>query len=687
MSNNISNKKSIIFLSIILLVVAILYYQTACRTIFVGDTAELSATIFCNGIAHPPGYPLYTTLGFFLTRPIYAFVNKNLIDFAFLSNLYSALLTLGGLIIFFKILLLFAEILFYNNDKYLKNSNQEQSNSFIAQTNNYIIFGVLLTIFIAATSVTLWEQSLITEVYTFEFLLINIFFYLYLKFFFNAVIFRNLNKQTNNKNLAKKSRDFITANKRTIILLSLFFALAFTHRPTSIFLIIFFIAILYYFKDYLFYDNKLFLYKIVGFCLGLSTLLLMMLKSFAQPLMNWGNPNSLTLLIEHFSGKLYHNRLFNLPFEKVIANLSAFFLLISNQHFWFLFIPIIIIGFIWLLKNNRQFVLPFLLYQLILVFYAINYDIPDIDAYYIPVFTIAFIYFFCGIIIILNLAKINVLKYCILICVGVLFIFSALQNYKHLDISNKTQLRDYIDNILLTAPENAILILAGDDVIGSFQYMQVVHKKRLDVIGIAMNFDNYEWYYNQLRKRYPLLAVPQYLNDAPDAMTRRIINANIENKTIACLYSREKLFNEYVYMPMGVLGQLLKPNTTINLQVDSSIWRKYIIRNFENYKYGKQLKTHTDVRLRNIFETYCNTSINLAIYYMNNRMFDKMFEMLEFTEKLDINFPQTKYIKAVYFYNSGNRAKTAELLKNLQITAPDFEPQQIQSLLDKCMKK
>lgn len=42
------------------LVAFLLYALTACRTIFVGDSAELAAAASCFGVPHPPGYPLYT---------------------------------------------------------------------------------------------------------------------------------------------------------------------------------------------------------------------------------------------------------------------------------------------------------------------------------------------------------------------------------------------------------------------------------------------------------------------------------------------------------------------------------------------------------------------------------------------------------------------------------------------------
>ncbi len=40
------------------------YLWTACRTVSVGDSGELTVALGTGGIAHPPGYPLYTILGY-----------------------------------------------------------------------------------------------------------------------------------------------------------------------------------------------------------------------------------------------------------------------------------------------------------------------------------------------------------------------------------------------------------------------------------------------------------------------------------------------------------------------------------------------------------------------------------------------------------------------------------------------
>ena len=44
------------------LIVFFLYLATACPTVYFGDSGELIAAADSLGVAHPPGYPIYTLL-------------------------------------------------------------------------------------------------------------------------------------------------------------------------------------------------------------------------------------------------------------------------------------------------------------------------------------------------------------------------------------------------------------------------------------------------------------------------------------------------------------------------------------------------------------------------------------------------------------------------------------------------
>src|SRR5215210_5731813 len=50
----------------------LLYLRTLCRTVYLGDSGEISTAIATGGVIHPPGYPLLSLLGrvALLTIPI-----------------------------------------------------------------------------------------------------------------------------------------------------------------------------------------------------------------------------------------------------------------------------------------------------------------------------------------------------------------------------------------------------------------------------------------------------------------------------------------------------------------------------------------------------------------------------------------------------------------------------------------
>ena len=52
-----------IFTGVIFVVVLLALMATTCPVVYVGDTGEVVAASYSLGIAHPPGYPIYTTLG------------------------------------------------------------------------------------------------------------------------------------------------------------------------------------------------------------------------------------------------------------------------------------------------------------------------------------------------------------------------------------------------------------------------------------------------------------------------------------------------------------------------------------------------------------------------------------------------------------------------------------------------
>ncbi len=86
----------------IVLIAAAVYILTACRTVFVGDSGELTLALTTGGIAHPPGYPLYTIVGYLWLKLLF-FLNP-----ALAANLFSAAAAVATSLILFHLIKEFA---------------------------------------------------------------------------------------------------------------------------------------------------------------------------------------------------------------------------------------------------------------------------------------------------------------------------------------------------------------------------------------------------------------------------------------------------------------------------------------------------------------------------------------------------------------------------------------------------
>jgi hypothetical protein len=62
------SRTNVIYAVIVVLFPFLLYLRTLCPVVFPGDSAEMASVIQLPAMAHPPGYPIYTILGFLITH-------------------------------------------------------------------------------------------------------------------------------------------------------------------------------------------------------------------------------------------------------------------------------------------------------------------------------------------------------------------------------------------------------------------------------------------------------------------------------------------------------------------------------------------------------------------------------------------------------------------------------------------
>ena len=132
---------------IVLVIPLIVYIYTLCPTLSVGDDGDFITAAFTLGVPHPPGYPLYTLLGWlFINLPIPGGISAP----AFRMNFMSAMAAWGACIFMF---------LFLRR---------------VLKTEWAALAGALVLAF----SRQFWIHAVITEVYTLQILFLTLILYL-----------------------------------------------------------------------------------------------------------------------------------------------------------------------------------------------------------------------------------------------------------------------------------------------------------------------------------------------------------------------------------------------------------------------------------------------------------------------------------------------------------------------------
>lgn len=403
----------IIFSIAIFLLVFIPYYLTISRYTMEIDAGELILAQYCWGIAHPTGYPLYCLLGhLFLKIPLSDKI-------AFQANLLSAIYCALSVSVFFNFFLStlnYRKTLLHNNET---NRNLKESRVFLSDEN--IIAFLLSLTFVFLDLV--WSLAVSTEVYSLQIFLVS------LALFFGFKAYLNFDPY------------------KELLLWSLFsvmLGLCFANHTTTVFLIIPFL-LLFFSKS-----SSGFKVKIFHFIICFLTVLLvasffyliMFLRAKANPLLNWGDPSTLSRLIEHISGKQYG---FLLKIKFDFNKFLDFLFFLKDEVGWILLI-LSAYGAFRLYEKDKMILAFFVLIIFQNILFGVFYNIKDIKLYFF--YSLISVIFFLSYGLSDLFYKVGVkLKYLAFL----IPIFFAIESYKNNDLYNfdifENLAKDYLDEI------------------------------------------------------------------------------------------------------------------------------------------------------------------------------------------------------------------------------------------------
>ncbi|HSP87470.1 MAG TPA: hypothetical protein VLN45_05015, partial [Ignavibacteriaceae bacterium] len=224
-------------------------------------------------------------------------------------------------------------------------------------------------------------------------------------------------------------------------------------------------------------------------------------RASQNPLLNWGNPVDLERIIRHISGKQYQVWLFSST-ESARKQLEYFFTTLPIEFSVNLLFALI--GMFVSFSLAKRFGIFTLITFAATVLYSINYDIIDIDSY----FLLAYIAlgFFSLTAIVKLFSSINIKNsFNWITSLIVLFILVHVYfTYPKVDESNTFIYEDYTKELLGNVPKNAIVFsYQWDYFLSASYYFQFVENYRKDIIVIDKELLRRSWYYNQLERNFP----------------------------------------------------------------------------------------------------------------------------------------------------------------------------------------
>jgi len=434
------------------------YFYTLCPTISVhADAAELATVVLTKGIAHPPGYPLFTLLAMpFSWLPFGEPAWR--INFA---SAFFASLTCLVIYLFLKRL-----------------------------TKNKI--AALAGALTLAFSKFFWHNALISEVFTLNTLLAGLL----------LLVFQIWQEKQ---------------EKQWLFLFLLLAGLGLTNHHTIVFLYpLFFIWFLIK-KGWRKLQWLDYLKGVAIFLVGFFPYLYVIFAAKTHPFLNWENPQNLIGFIKLFTRATYGSLsisaagITKIALVNRILGLARLFLAIFSLGL----IPVIL-GIYWGIRKQKEWLIfvlsAFLITGPLFVLYTgLNTGSPDflfiVERFLIfPTVFLAILAGF-GFVWVNKLMKKQWLNWLILIFpLGMLFL-----SFNSVNQRNNYFGRYLAEDLFKTVPQESILLVEGDAKVGAAFYYQKVLGKRKDAKIIVADFlmSIADWYRQQVKQEFPEIYIPE----------------------------------------------------------------------------------------------------------------------------------------------------------------------------------
>lgn len=469
------------------------------------DSGDLITSAWILGIPHSTGYPLFTMLGWLWSHAL------PIGTVAFRMNMFSAFWSAMSVVV--TVRAVWASFGLYPVETVNKVGLTGRA---ISSVSAALLLGFAANV---------WSLSVVTEVYSF-----NLFFTVLITWILIELL--KLSRQPDVDSSPKKSPD--KKKTRLLSLLGLVWGLSLCNHLMSAFLAPGILLVI--FASGLRPKLTDILRSAVFFVIGLLPYMYLLLRSMMNPVLDWGNPETIGNLSWVVSGRQFRQLMFTmLPqqslhqifrYYSVPYELGAIGALVSFIGICTLF-----------LARNRQVIL-LLVHTLLLVtatlFYLGSYYIWDPEGYLLPMIFAVVIWAGMSASLIGKIdEKILIpVKLIMLLILVAAPVWSVFSHYDDVDLSSNREAVLYGEETFEILEEDALVLEVRYERAFTLWYYRYVEyaDTRDDVEIIFLEHATFEWGLNQFRDRMPDIEFPDvpFSGEYPDAATAEWI---IENNT------------------------------------------------------------------------------------------------------------------------------------------------------------
>ncbi len=602
----------------------VVYLRTLAPTVTFIDSGELASDAITLGIPHPTGYPLFTLVGWLFVhiplglRPI------------FQLNMMSAVLCAAALFFFFQCFVLLLSWI---------NTGEHNRRFDLSQTGTLVAAGAgTLTL---AFSETYWSQALSIEVYPLHLLLLSLTLLLFIK------------SQQEGRGPARPSRSgepVHSEEKNSSPPVSWYgfafvLGLSFANHMTTILLAPGFLYLFFARQRFSRETRSKVLVAIIPFLLGLSVYLYLPIRATENPALNWGNPATLEKFLSHVTGKQY--RVWILSSTETAVRQFKYFLEGFPSEFSYAPLALVLVGVTQLFRSNRTIFYFTLILFLSCLLYSINYDIHDIDSYFLLAYVVTAVWITFGARTLFKVGSTHRLgAVSVSACVAIGLTPLAF-HYDMADQSKNYTVEDYAKNMFDSFEKNAlVLTYQWDYFVSPSYYLELVEGHRNDAVVIDKELLRRSWYFDQLEHQHPQLVEnsrveinaflkelykferdlpydPMVIETRYQEMIRSFLVKNESRRPVYVTPEIEQEFTRGLQRVPSGLAFRLYPDTT---------YRDIIPKDFTFHPITKSDKYSEAVR--NLYAgAYCNQGIYLAIRGRRDKAVESFRKALQVTPR------------------------------------------------------